>query len=345
MLKKVAVIIPAYNAEKYLEKNLKSILGQTYRNISVFIVNDGSSDATAQIISSMVEKDGRLTLITVPNGGPAKARNVGLQAAQGKADYILFSDADDELLPDSVERSVAAAEASGADLVLSGFTIMNRDGTGDNYCEPSAVYSPENFGDSFADLYKANLLNQVWAKLFSAGLIYSNNITFPDYRWGEDRLFVFDCIEKAGIIAVDNYCGYRYIMHPGESLITGFYDKKATVCALADIRAAQLCEKYGIEDDGYFRYMFAKSIFSCMTNLFSKNCHLSRNEKIDYVNYIIQNDYIIDRCSGASGGLPIKIVVKIMSTRSSALNMMAAHGAAFVGNALPGLFQKIKHKK
>ena len=341
---KLAVIMPAYNAEKYIEKAVSSILAQSFSDLTVTVVNDGSTDGTEECVSRLAEKDSRVHLLNVENGGPAKARNAGLEAVRGCCNYIMFADADDELLPDAVEKAISAAE-SGSDLVFFGFTIVNPDGTRNDYFEPDAVLPSGEIGDTFTNLYKANLLNQVWAKLFRASLIYDNGIDFQDYRWGEDRLFIFDCLEKASSISVLSYCGYLYMMHTGSSLITGFYDKKATVCALADIRAQELCNKFGVTDDRFFRYMFAKSIFSCMTNLFSDNCRLNREEKRAYIEHIISNDYIQERCSNTAGGLPVRIITAIMRTRNISLNMFAARFASFAGRAFPKLFQMIKHKK
>lgn len=343
--KKVAFIIPAYNAAKNIPACLNSILSQSYRNLAVYVVDDGSGDETVSVVSSFAERDNRVHLISIENSGPAIARNEGLKLVGRDADYIMFSDADDELLPDAVEKLVNLADDSGAQLVFAGFLISNPDGTENTYSEPSAFYSGETFAAAFGNLYKANLLNQVWAKLFSSELIFGNGLSFQDYRWGEDRLFIFDCIEHASSFSVLSDCVYKYIMHPGESLISGFYDKKADVCVFADQRAQFLCKKFSISDDGFFRYMFSKSIYSCLANLFSPSCHLTKSEKKDYVRSVINNPDIIARCKGASGGAAVKTLIFIMSTGNVSLNLLSARLVAFLGNALPGVFQKIKHKK
>ena len=342
---KVSVIMPAYNAEKYIEKAVRSILAQTWSNLEIIVVDDGSTDSTPELVRSIAQEDSRLKLLSVPNGGPAAARNSGIEALDGSSDFIMFSDADDEFLPDIVEKAVLRMNMDSSDMLLFGFTIVNPDGTKNNYSEPDACYTPATLGSSLASLYKANLLNQVWSKLFRSNLILGSGIRFQDYRWGEDRLFIFDCLEKSSSVSVLSYCGYLYMMHNGSSLITGFYDKKATVCALSDIRAQELCSLYGVEDDSCFRYMFCKSIFSCMVNMFSGSCALSRQEKRAYVRYIVENDYIQDRCSGISSGFAIRIISLIMRTRNITLNMLAARAASVAGRAVPKLFQLIKHKK
>lgn len=139
----------------------------------------------------------------------------------------MFADSDDLLEPR--RAGIRAYRGRGADLVLMGFSIKNTDGSTASYREPEQHLDPTTLGAELGRLYKANLLNQVWAKLFSAEMIKAGHIRFPDYRWGEDRLFIFDCLERAGSVAVLPECKYSYIMHPGQSLISSYYDKKFEV--------------------------------------------------------------------------------------------------------------------
>ena len=294
---KTAVIMPAYNSGATIEASVRSILNQTVSNLVLIVVDDGSTDDTAAVLEKLRVEDERLIPMTVPNGGPAKARNLALDAVPEDAEYIMFADSDDLLESDALEY--ALTEGWGADLVLMGFSIKNTDGSTAAYYEAEQHLDPSTLGAELGRLYKANLLNQVWAKLFSAEMVKSGQIRFPDYRWGEDRLFIFDCLERAGSVAVLPECKYSYIMHPGQSLISSYYDKKFEVCLAADTRAQQLCRRFGAEDDEDFRYMFAKSVFSCLTTLFSPGCRLNRNEKRDVIRGIITNAQLRERSASA----------------------------------------------
>ena len=345
--KRIAVIMPAYNAEKYLEASVGSILAQTYPHFTLLIVNDGSTDSTGDVIRKLSEKDGRVTSLTVPNGGPAKARNAGLDAFLGEgssADFIAFCDADDEYLPDAFERMIDAA-AHGADVVFTGFTIVNPDGSRNDYFEPDAEYMPAEFGGIFPKLYKANLLNQVWGKLFRTELLKKNGFRFPDYRWGEDRLFIYDCLEASARIAVLSHCGYLYKMYNSASLISGYYDRKPEVCKISDGRVRELCAKFGVQDDRDCRYMFLKSVFSCLTNLYSPSCRISRREKRAYAERILRDPYIRERIRNVGGGTAAKMLGMLLSTGSVTLNLAGAWLMSRLSSVVPQLFQKIKHKK
>lgn len=340
---KVAVIMPAYNASEFIEASVRSILEQSCRDIQVIVVNDGSRDDTAAILERIAAEDSRLCAVSIENSGPAMARNHGLGLVPPGTEYIMFADSDDELRIDAIDY--ALGHADGADLVLLGFKIRNADGSEAEYFEPEQMLHDSDMHGALGRLYKANLLNQVWAKLFKAELILANSIRFPDYRWGEDRLFIYDCMEKANAIKVLPDCVYSYIMHPGESLITKFYDRKFAVCLESDQRMQALCRRFGISDDGDFRYMFAKSIFSCITTLFAKNCPLSEKEKRQQIKTIISDHQVKERCKNAFGGAAVKGLCAVMQSGSVPLNYAAFKFVAWTGEALPAVFTRLKHKK
>lgn len=341
---RLAVIMPAYNAGHYIEKAVRSILEQSYRDLRLIVVDDGSTDDTAQILRRMQRQDERLRPISVPNGGPALARNRGLDALEPGTEYVMFADADDELLPDAVEYAMAGAE--GADMVFFGFTIVKDKKPPLNYFEPEQLLGRESLGAAFGRLYKSNLFNQVWGKLFKAELIGSRH-RFPDYRWGEDRLFIFRCLEQCRSVKILPECKYRYIMHPGESLISRFCQDKPGVCLEADAVVQRLCASLGCgeDTDADCRYMFAKSIFSCMTTLFSPSCPLSSREKRSYVRGIINEPQVRLRCWEVFGGPVPNFLCAVVRSRQVWLNMAVFRLLVLAGRISPGLVTKLKHRK
>lgn len=341
---RIAVIMPAYNASAFISRAVESILSQSYGNLELYIVDDGSTDDTAALVRGFSERDSRVHLLSTANGGPARARNLALKEIRGKFDYIAFSDADDEYLPEAFEFLLSAA-AGGAEIVFGGFTILNPDGSENHYFEPAGEYTRVQLKDEFTSLYKANLLNQVWGKLFKATLVEDSAVTFPDYRWGEDRLFIYSCLENVSRVSVVPYCGYIYKMYNSSSLISGFSSQKPAVCIESDRRVRRLCEVFGVEDEGYCRYMFLKSIFSCFANMFSPACSLSRTEKRDYIDSVLSNAYVAERCRNVSGGPEARLISKAVCSGNVSLNMFLARTAALLSRAVPQLFQRIKHKK
>ena len=340
---KVSVIMPAYNSEKYIERSIKSVLSQTHSELELIVVDDGSTDRTPAILRRLSSGDSRLHVVRTENHGPAEARNVALNQIAEDTDFVTFIDADDELLPDALSYALEPAD-SGADLILFGFSIVEADGKEREYHEFDCLVRMQDMRTAFPRLYKANLLNQVWAKLYSTPLLREMELRFKDYLWGEDRLFVFDYLERSSLIAVRSECKYRYIMHNGESLISKFYPKKFTVCIEADIRAQELCRKFGIADDADLRYMFAKSVFSCITTLFTPSCTLSEEGKLIYIKEIRSNPRVQQRCRDTAGGLPANTLCRILRTGSPRQIMNTFKLVARVGEHAPDLFMKLKHR-
>ena len=121
----VSVIIPVYNVEKYLRECLDSVLAQTYKNLEVILVDDGSTDSSTDICREYCEKDKRFKLHQKGNGGASTARNFGLNCAKGE--YLYFLDSDDYLQPTALEKMVMCASQNNADLVfIEGKTINNQ---------------------------------------------------------------------------------------------------------------------------------------------------------------------------------------------------------------------------
>ena len=340
---RAAVIMPAWNAEKTIERTVRSILAQTMGDLVLLVVNDGSTDATGAILDRLHREDARVCPITVPNGGPARARNIALAAVPAGTEYLAFSDADDLLAPDTLEYAIENAD--DADLVLMGFSILNPDGSKAKYFEPAARYTPETIGPSLGKLYKANLLNQVWGKLFRASLVLGNSLRFPDYRWGEDRLFIYACLERAKSVVVLPECKYQYIMYPGESLITRYYDKKLDICVESDRRMESLCERFGVTDQRDQRYMFMKSVFSCLTTLFSPRCTLTAAQKRAEVRRAVTNERVLSRSRDVFGGAAVKLLCAVIRTKNVTLNYLCFCLVAHAGMLAPRLFTMIKHRK
>lgn len=123
---KVSVIVPVYNKEKYIEATFASVLNQPFRDLEVIAVNDGSRDGSLAALKALAERDERIRIVDIPNGGVSNARNVGLSHAAGE--WIQFLDADDQLETDYLCRAVPAAEEAGVDILFSGFSKINEQG-------------------------------------------------------------------------------------------------------------------------------------------------------------------------------------------------------------------------
>lgn len=181
----LSIIVPIYNAEKYISRCVDSILSQTYREIELILVDDGSNDSSGSIIDAYSKSDCRIKVIHKQNGGVSSARNCGLDNATGE--FIAFVDADDFLEPNAYEKMMNAT--SEGIQVISGFKIG----------ESIVLYK-----SGFVDIYKAiKMLNEtrgsncgyIWHRLFEHKLI--GNLRFNTLlSFGEDGVFWFDYVAK-----------------------------------------------------------------------------------------------------------------------------------------------------
>ena len=340
---RAAILMPAYNAAAYVENTVRSILRQSFDDLLLIAVDDGSTDETPAILARLAAEDPRVRVLTAENGGPAKARNLALDAVPEGAEYLMFSDADDEYAPDAIRH--ALERGGGADLVLTGFTIRQSDGSTRLYSEPEMHLTAETLGASLGRLYKANLLNQVWGKLFRASLVQESGLRFENYRWGEDRLFLYACLERAQSVAVLPESAYTYIMHPGESLITRWNPKKLEASVRADEYMEALCRRFGVTDERVFRYMFMKNVFSCLTTLYAPSCTLTRAQRRTEIRRVITDERVRARSRGVFGGFAVRFLCAVVRSGSVTLNALVFRLVAFVGAAAPKLFTAIKHRK
>ena len=192
--KKVCIIIPVYNAERYLGYSLNSVLSQTYTNWTAILVDDGSTDSSLEICRSYEAIDSRFRVVSKPNGGVSSARNAGLALAEG--DYLEFLDSDDCLAQDALEKQVALATAHNSQLVIANAVMVdfnnpcgNRITLNSNWLEQSpSVLSAEEFREKRMRLiWLTALLESPWAKLYDLALWKQLGILFPeDMSLGED---------------------------------------------------------------------------------------------------------------------------------------------------------------
>ncbi len=195
MENKVSIIVPVYNCESSIERCLRSILTQTYQDIEVIAVDDGSKDKSGKICDKLAKEDDRLIVIHQENSGVSKTRNKALKLASGK--YIQFVDSDDYLADYATKSLVDAANKNGADLVIADFyrVIKNRIST-KGKIKSKKVFSLQEYADHMikdpADFYYGVL----WNKLYKRSIIEKYHLSMlEDINWCEDFLFNLEYVK------------------------------------------------------------------------------------------------------------------------------------------------------
>lgn len=219
--KKITIIIPMYNTEEYIEKCIKSAINQTYKNLEIIIINDGSTDNGLQICERLKKEDNRIKIINQENRGVSDARNTGLEAATGE--YIGFIDSDDFIEENMYEKLMGYMEKYNADLVSARAYIIDRNGV-------LEVSHYNNYVDSFEDeksilkSYVDGFLTiAVWDKLFKREVI--GNVRFDSTVFCEDAKFVLDVCSKATKVVCTSERLYNHIRRMGNSITNTSFNK------------------------------------------------------------------------------------------------------------------------
>ena len=202
---KISVIVPVYQVEETLDKCVESIIGQTYKNLEIILVDDGSPDNCPAICDSWAEKDSRIKVIHKENGGVSSARNLGLDNIRGE--YVTFVDSDDMI--DARTLEICMSRCEGPDMLQFSFSRNVADlGTAEN-SEPE-IFAKEDYVNNAA-LHKC-----VWGTVFSSDIIRRNRIRFDeDMKLAEDQLFVFSCMEHVErIMRLPDVLYYYYYDNP-----------------------------------------------------------------------------------------------------------------------------------
>ena len=215
----ISVIIPCYNTADTLEHCIRSVAGQTYAELEVIIVDDGSTDDSPSICDRWAASDNRISVIHKPNGGVASARNVGLSAASGQ--FIAWVDSDDYVAPHFIESLYSIICSTGADLVASlWLRVDEHDNSAIDKCSPpnaSAMLlgSDEAINDM---LYQHHITTTLWSTLAHRKLY--RNISFPDGRIYEDLAVFYDLLGNCSSVAFTAARWYCYRLRKGSFMNT-----------------------------------------------------------------------------------------------------------------------------
>ncbi len=185
----VSIITTFFNEEKLLERSLQSVKNQTYKNIELVLINDGSLDSSLEIAEKFKNEFDNCKIITIENSGHSEARNFGLKNATGE--FLTFFDADDELEANMIEVCLNTILEKKTDLVISKFTIFNQNGNAEMVSGwKSRNQDITKTKDLQFEMFNHGISENVWAKLFKSSL--AKQIVFEKGLWFDDRPFMFE---------------------------------------------------------------------------------------------------------------------------------------------------------
>lgn len=286
----VSVIVPVYNVEQYLEQCIKSIVNQTYHNLEIILVNDGSTDGSGTICEQYRKKDHRIQVIHQENRGLSGARNAGMDVFSGE--YIMFIDSDDFVDHEIVEVMLREALENKLDIVLCGTVLCDQSG---NKMSSSAIARSEIYTeDLFHPFFRSDYYSvSAWGKLYHRDMV--KGIYFPDRKYHEDMFVAHRFLSRAKRVMIMDKAYYWYRQVQGSITHRSFQIKHLDAieaCVERSNFIKEIESKWSDESNAALVYTCCK----CLERMFQASYYdREREQKIQrlvrqHVKQLVQND-------------------------------------------------------
>ena len=207
----ISVIVPVYKVEKYLDRCVQSIVNQTYPNLEIILVDDGSPDRCGEMCDAWAAKDSRIKVIHKENGGLSDARNAGMAVAKGE--FVGFVDSDDYIAPEMFQLLRERMMADGSDIAACGVELVFEDGSPARPLTKAGSCVLEQESAMEALIRESWLKQPVWYKLYQSALI--RDIPFPVGRYHEDVFWTWQAVARAKRVSVFDTPCYFYVQRSG----------------------------------------------------------------------------------------------------------------------------------
>lgn len=295
----VSVAIAAYNVERFLVSGISYIQNQTYSNIEIIIVDDGSTDATSDLCDQLEKTDARIRVFHKKNGGLGSARNVGIDNANGE--FLFFFDVDDSIDPEFISDSVRFASEKKADLIIYGYYARSS-----NLKEEELITVKEHEIHQNSDLkrlYCDELLwlkhgnGFAWNKFYRVSFLKKYNFHFGNQRIQQDEPFNMQLYPRLENVYVCPKAYYHYVIYDKGNAGSRYLSDKADI--ITDVYHKFMAFYYGWElDDSrvlkYIQKRFINGIFSVVTaNFYHPNCLMSKTEKKEKICAILSDNDVV----------------------------------------------------
>lgn len=354
-MKKVSVIIPIYNGEKYLEKTILNYLKQDYLNIEFLLVDDGSMDNSLSICNRLATLDNRIKVIHQENKGVSSARNNGIKHSSGE--YICFFDSDDYVDDNMISSMVEVANNTSSDMVSCGIAMELQLKSGEYVRQSELRYSDKKKELLSADKIKENILN-IWEqavpynvvnKLYRRKLIIDNNIQFSDINMGEDLEFNSKILLYLNSIVLIPECFYRYI-RDREGAATSKYVKNWFIMRqeensriIAFFKEYFKTDKLDAETKEYIARRYINRVIGCMENEF-RGCN--NENRFSSIKAMIDSTSVQESIQlGEKYSIKIKLIVFGMKNKLYIYVYVCMCFISFIKKKMPRLFEYLKYRR
>lgn len=267
----ISVIVPVYNVEAYLDRCVQSIVDQTYQNLEIILVDDGSPDHCPAMCDAWAKKDHRIKVIHKANGGLSAARNAGMAVSTGE--YIGFVDSDDYIAPEMFRLLLERITADGSDISVCGVELVFEDGSAPRNMTVAGSCLLARGAAMKAVIRESWIKQPVWNKLYKADMVRS--IPFPVGKYHEDVFWTWQAVSRANSVSVFDTPCYYYAQRSGSIMAEAYSLRRLDAIEAKEQRLAFI-EKEFPELAAYAR---KDLLFSCMHQGQQAAKHLDVSDK------------------------------------------------------------------
>jgi glycosyltransferase involved in cell wall biosynthesis len=330
-MSEVSVIVPVYNAEPYLRRCVDSILGQTFKDFELILVDDGSTDLGGCICDEYALKDSRVKAIHKENGGISSARNMGLDNSCGS--WIMFCDDDDSVKPNWIEVLINGAKYNQDRLVMCQYAEVSIDGKE----RIQEINGLENITllekKDYYMVYKSKYAGFVWNRIFNADIIRKSKIYFDEtVKMYEDILFCCEYLKNVNYkMLYIPICGYRFIDNNGQSKSRVYYSREYeeyNECKRYYFIRKQIMDEEQIKE--YCNNEFWKYYNLCIIDMYEKS-DATKDEKYKCINEILKDDAFRDALREADDITCGKKLRFILGLKNARMLILYHYGMIYLG--------------
>lgn len=292
----ISIVVPVYNAENTLERCVNSICKQTYDNIEIILVNDGSADNSLKICNKLAQKDKRIRVISQSNAGVSAARNLGIEAAQGA--YIGFVDSDDWIDSDMYSSMYKSMQENNAELVLCNYIQVY----GEKHIKKDEFIRikedtkllKEEVLSNILSRQDNNIIGTCWRLLVSKELLTKNNIQFDvGIRMSEDMMFVIKCVDAASKISLDRRQLYYYCMNQNSATAKYMINIWEDMMVLINWCKNNILMKYpNLKLDDLIKECTTNAVIVAIANACKRETPLNFWERIKYSKNLCKQSFV-----------------------------------------------------
>jgi len=297
----ISIVVPVYNAEKFLDRCLKSIYAQTFTDYEIIFVNDGSKDNSLALCREYAEKDARITVIDKENGGAGSARNAGIEIAKGE--YLAFPDVDDWFEPEMYQDLYLLAKQCDYDIVFSGANYYSKSENDLTYthsvkCEALNYNTKEDCRKNVMKFFPTSTIFDVpWNKLYKRSVAIEKGVRFSDHKRCQDAMFNIDFYNNCERVVSTDKCYYNYIVNDVAGVQRKFPMNYIDINIAYFTHLIAILTDWGIYKDEiklHYDTSFVIAVYETMNMFDNPLWNLDKGQKRQYVVNILNRVEIVE---------------------------------------------------